>query len=231
MAFPFYLAMTGWEFHNCQALPNHTAWMACHFSPYTQGLSNIPRTLPENALLMVNDRTEPQNHDPTVVARQLLDAVEHLKPRGVVLDFQRPFHQETAEITLKILSELPCPVAVTPIYAKETSGPVFLPPILPNQEIAECLSSWNGREIWLETENTGICLNVTEGGCEIHPFVSKPETSALEDPALCCHYHIQVLHDRAVFSLFRTPEDQTVLLQKAEKLGVTLAVGLYQEFS
>lgn len=231
MAFPFYLAMTGWEFQNCQAPFKHTAWMACHFSPYTQGLSNIPTSLPENALLMVNDRTEPQNHDPAVVARQLTDAVQHLKPRGVVLDFQRPFCQETAQIAAKILSLLPCPVAVTPIYARESSGPVFLPPILPNQDIAEYLAPWNGREIWLETENTGICLTVTETGCALQPLEEKPETPALEDADLCCHYQIQVLPDRAVFSLFRTPEDQNALLQKAKELGVTLAVGLYQEYS
>lgn len=231
MAFPFYLAMTGWEFQNCQAPPKHTAWMACHFSSYTQGLSNIPTSLPENALLMVNDRTEPRNHDSATVARQLSDAVQHLKPRGVVLDFQRPFHQETAKITLKILSELPCPVAVTPIYAKETSGPVFLPPILPNQDIANCLTPWKGRQIWLEAENTGICLTVTKSGCEVNPLEEKPETPVLEDAELCCHYRIQVLHDRAVFSLYRTPEDQNALFQKAQALGVTLAVGLFQEFS
>ncbi len=231
MAFPFYLAMTGWEFQNCPVLPKHTAWMACHFSPYTQGLSNIPPSLPENALLMVNDRTEPQNHDPATISRQLSDAVQCLNPRGVVLDFQRPHNRETEQIAIKIQSTLPCPVAVTPIYAKETSGPVFLPPIPPNQDIADCFTPWKGREIWLETENTGICLTVTQGGCEIHFLEGKPETPTLEDRELCCHYHIQVLQDRAVFSLYRTPEDQNALFQKAKELGVTLAVGLFQEFS
>ncbi len=229
-ALPVYLAMTGWEFQSCQKKPQHTAWMACHFSPYAQGLSNIPETLPENALLMVNDRVPPHCHDPVLIARQLTDAVKQLQPRGVVLDFQRPFCDETSRIAAETGRSLPCPVAVTPSYAKTHPGAVFVPPIPPNQDISDYLKPWEGREIWLETEMSGISLTVTETGCVTEQLSEFPKEPVFANTDLCCHYGIRVLDDRAIFSLYRTEEDQNALLDKAEKLGVTLAVGLYQEF-
>ena len=229
-ALPVYLAMTHWEFHACAQPPEHIAWMACHFSPYAQGLSNIPDSLPEDALLMVNDRTEPHMHDPSLIARQLTEAVERLHPRGIVLDFQRPSNRQTQAVTAKLLETLPCPVAVTPIYAAEIAKAVFVPPVPPDQDIQDYLRPWEGKEIWLETEKAGICLTVTKDGCNTQPLPEQPTGTVFDDTALCCHYNTQVLEDRAIFSLYRTEDDQKSLLDKAEKLGVTLAVGLYQEF-
>lgn len=229
-ALPIYLAMTGWEFRACPERPAHIAWMACHFSPYTQGLSNIPETLPENALLMVNDRTEPHGHDPAAIAQQLYDGVQQLHPHGVVLDFQRPYNEETHRIAAEIQNILPCPVAVTPAYAKEHSGVVFLPPVPADQNICDYLKQWESKEIWLEIEKQGICLTVTKDGCTTEALPELPKEPVFPDIELCCHYGIQVLHDRAIFSLFRTEDDQKKLLEEAEKMGVTLAVGLYQEY-
>ena len=230
MALPFYLAMTSWEFQSCPQLPTHTAWMACHFSPYTPGLSNMPQALPENSLLMVNDRIPPHGHDPSYIAQQLIDAVQQFQPRGVVLDFQRPFDRETQQIAIAIQKALPCPVAVTPIYAEECSGAVFLPPVLPNQRLFDHLNPWVGREIWLETEKPGLCLTLRDTGCTDEPFWDLPEEVGFPSTELCCHYRIQVMENQAVFSLYRTPEDQEALLEQAEKSGVTLCVGLYQQF-
>lgn len=229
-ALPIYLAMTVRELRACSERPEHIAWMACHFSPYTQGLSNIPETLPENALLMVNDRTEPHGHDPATVAQQLNDTVEQFNIRGVVLDFQRPYNDETQRIAAEIQSTLSCPVAVTPAYATAHSGAVFVPPVPPDWHIADHLKPWAGKEIWLEIENQGSCLTVTEDGCAAEALPELPKEPLFSDIALCCHYGIQVQNDRAVFSLYRTEDDQIKLLQKAEDLGVTLAVGLYQEY-
>ena len=51
----------------------------------------------------------------------------------------------------------------------------------------------------------------------------------MEDSALHCHYHIKTFDDHIDFTLWRTREDLTNLLREAETLGVTLAVGLWQE--
>ena len=47
MAIGRYFAMTAAEIRGCSALPAGIAWMACHFSPYGTGLSNLPPELPE----------------------------------------------------------------------------------------------------------------------------------------------------------------------------------------
>ena len=42
MAIRQYLAMTAAEMTQAGSLPRHAAWMACHFSPYSTGLTNLP---------------------------------------------------------------------------------------------------------------------------------------------------------------------------------------------
>ena len=49
------LAMTAAEL-GAAPLPSHPAWMACHFSPYSTGLTNLPPKLPQDSLLILNDR-------------------------------------------------------------------------------------------------------------------------------------------------------------------------------
>lgn len=230
MALPFYLALTDWEFQHCTALPEHTAWMACHFSSRSDGLSNIPKHLPEQALLMVNDQFPPDGHDPVRIARQLANAVEQLSAIGVVLDLQRPESEETAAIASQIQQTLPCPIAVTPAYWKPNYGAVFLPPVPVNVPLSDYLKPWQGTDIWLEAEKPGIQFTLTENGCKKEVLSDAPSEPVLEDADLCCHYQITVSQDRAVFSLYRTKEDQHALLSKAKAFGVSVAVGLYQEF-
>ena len=55
--------------------------------------------------------------------------------------------------------------------------------------------------------------------------------AGLDDPALYCHYRTQTYDDHIDFTLWRTREDLTGLLREAERLGVTLAVGLWQELN
>ena len=228
MALPIYLAMTPWEMAH-RELPPRCGWMACHFSPYGQGLSNIPTSLPADSLLIVNDRIPPWGHDPGLMASQLQQVMDSLAPRGILLDFQRPHNEETAQIA-KAFTALPCPVAVTQAYAKDCEAAVFLPPVPPNKPLEQHLSPWKGRQIWLEADLSHLTLTVTEDGCRAE------EQADLTEPVFCdsklhCHYSICLQKDRAVFTLARQPEDLTDLLQEAEKLGVTLAAGLYQELS
>ena len=65
-------------------------------------------------------------------------------------------------------------------------------------------------------------------GARIFPGEPKP-VGKLCDP-LHCSYHISPLEDSARFTLWRTREDVEALLESVSSLGVTTAVGLYQQW-
>lgn len=230
MDLPLYLAMTGAEWKNCPSLPEKVAWMACHFSPYGDGLTNFPSAPPENSLLIVNDRIPPQGHHPDRIIQQLSSFLETSPMQGILLDFQRPNCPETAEISNKIISSLSCPVCVSALYAKQLSCPVFLPPVPPNVIAEDYLSPWQGREIWLEVgfDETDICVT-KEGICydRTCPDITTPVHS---DERLCSHYQIFVSEEEIHFCLHRSEEDLSALLSRCKKAGVTTAIGLYQEY-
>lgn len=230
MPLPFYLAMTEQEFRSAPKLPRHLGWMACHFSSYGKGLTNIPKELPEASLLIVNDRTPPQGHDPQYIARQLAETAHALSIQGVLLDLQRTYNEETAEIVREIMRALPCPVAVSDLYAEIGNGAVFLPPVPLNKAIGDYLAPWKGRDIWLEMAKEGLSLTLTEGGCVSETIHEYPKPNSLTDSHLHCHYSITLSDASALFCLERTKDDTEALLKDAMALGVTTAVGLYQEF-
>lgn len=230
MALPLYLALTAAEFQFCSLLPERAAWMACHYSPYGLGLSNLPRELPEGAMLILNDRTPALGHDPEQILRQLEEANHSLHYKYILLDFQRPDSAENAAIASALVAAALCPVGISELYAQALDCPVFLPPIPPHVPIKEHLAPWQGREIWLEAALNGEVITVTEKGSSVVPLSPGeiPEP-ALEDPALHCHYHIRTYDDHIDFALWRSRENLQVLLREAESQGVTLAVGLWQE--
>ena len=232
MALPLYLALTAAEFQFCSSLPERAAWMACHYSPYGLGLSNLPRELPEDAMLILNDRTPALGHDPDRIADQLKELADTLHYKYILLDFQRQDSPENAAVAKAVVSSLPCPVGVSELYARELECPVFLPPVPPHMPPKEYFAPWQGREVWLEAALGGEVITVTEEGSSISPLspAEIPET-ALEDPALHCHYHIRTYETKIDFALWRTRENLTGLLEQAENLGVTLAVGLWQELN
>ena len=231
MALPLYLGMTAAEFQKCSPLPEHGAWMACHYSPYGLGLSNCPRQLPEGAMLILNDRTPAQGHDPDLIACQLLELEASLHYKYILLDFQRPGSPENTAVVKAILSAPPCPVGVSSLYAGNLTCPVFLPPVPPHVPIADHLSPWRGREVWLEASLGGEVITVTDKGSVLTALSATiPETNQ-EDQNLHCHYHIRTYTDHIDFTLWRTGEDLVALLQESESLGVTLAVGLWQELN
>ena len=232
MALPLYLALTAAEFQKCSPLPEHSAWMACHYSPYAPDLSNIPSQLPENAMLILNDRTPAQGHDPDLILRQVTELAETLHYKYILLDFQRPDSAENLAVVQALSANLRCPVGVTPLYAKGLDCPVFLPPVPPHVPIKEHLVPWQGREIWLEAALGGEIISVTENGSTISPLPSaEVPTKAPEDPGLHCHYQIRTHNNHIDFTLWRTRENLSALLQQAEDLGVTKAVGLWQELN
>ena len=227
MGIPHYLAMTAAELsHYTPAFP--TAWLACHFSAYHEGLSNLPVSLPPGSLLVLDDAAPMASHDPEVIERQLLQCMEPLDCRGLLLDFQRPEIPAARELAAHLVESLSCPVGVSHLYAEGLSCPVFLPPAPLHSSLAAHLQPWKGRDIWLEAALEKEALTLTQAGCQISPALEIPE-NGFSDGKLHCHYRAQILGDAVRFTLWRTPPDLESLLTEAETLGITLAVGLWQE--
>ena len=232
MATTTFLAMTAAEIENCSGLPPAIAWMACHFSPYGTGLSNLPKTLPAGSLLILNDRTPIHMHDPKRIGDQLADCMERFQCAGLLLDFQNPGCEQTAKLTKYLVETLPCPVAVSTHYAHQLTCPVFLPPLPHHIPLEEYVLPWENREIWLELAMDSEVITLTESGAEVAalPPGEGKENGHMEND-LHCHYRIETADDNAVFTLWRTKEDLVDLLTKAESLGISTTIGLYQELS
>lgn len=229
MAIACYLAMTAAEMRMACQPSAQIAWMACHFSPYGTGLSNLPKALPPGSVLMVNDRTPIHGHDPEWIGKQLGQSVQNLGCRGVLLDFQRPEQKETAALVGYLAQERTFPVAVSQSYAAELDCPIFLPPVPLDMGLESYLKPWQGREIWLELALDGMEITLTETGAVCKPLEWAAQQSGQKEEKLHCHYRVTVTEQQAQFHLWRTKEDLQDLLAEAENLGVAAGVGLYQE--
>lgn len=225
-----YLAMTAAEFGAAEVLPQHPAWMACHFSCYGTGLSNLPQRLPQDAMVIVNDRTPVQGHDPALILEQLIHLAEMFTPSCFLLDLQRPGVEETAAIARLLTQKLPCPVGVTEYYAGELDCPVFLAPPPLHVTLQEYLSPWKGRDIWLEAAAEAEEITVTEKGSSFAPATMEALAEPVfEDTDLHCRYHTELARDSIIFRLQRGKRELSTLLDQAQALGVTQTVGLYQQ--
>lgn len=223
MEIALYTAMTAAEFEKADAISFKMAWMACHFSSYGTGLSNIPKQLPPGSLLIVNDRTPICGHDPALIAAQLAETAEGLKCSGILLDFQR----SGAEAVADAVSTLSCKVAMTPAYAKDSACAVFLPPPPLTLPLAAHIAPWEGREIWLEVATEQSCIRVsTEGSrkIEVAPFPC-PHV----DKTLHCRYGMDIRPGYIDFHLSRDLDQLSSLMEEGKNLGITQYVGLYQQ--
>lgn len=231
MAIRPFLAMTAAEMREVSAFPHKAAWMACHFSPYGRGLSNLPRTLPENSLLIVDDITPIHGHDPEIITHQLIECHNTLNTQGILLDFQRAGNPETAELVQYLSRTIPCPLAISEGYADSADLPVFVSPVPPSTVLREHLVKWTNREIWLDISTWGEVLTLTEDGCNTFALLPQdfPE-EGLPEKNLHCHYKALETSQNVQFFLWRTYEDLCTFLEEAEALGIITAVGLYQEF-
>ena len=204
MANPPYLAMTAAEFLSCDQLPRHVSWMACHFSPYGRGLSNIPKDLPPGSMLILNDRIEPNGIDPELVAKQLAQAAEALSCGSVLLDFQRPGNELTRAVTEAVCKALPCPLAVSAPYAGDLSCAVFLPPPALREAPVTYFAPWTDREIWLEVYDQWETVTVQEEVVKSDFLIPSTRPSLPHfDAKLNCRYGMEVLENCAVFTLHR----------------------------
>lgn len=230
MAISLHLAMTSAEISVSTALPEKIAYMACHFSPYGTGLSNLPQSLPKDSILILNDRTPICGHDPKLILYQLEQTVEALQCSGVLLDFQRPDSPETADLCRALADSITCPIAVSSLYAGALECPVFLPPCPPDTAISAYLEPWKGRDIWLEAAQDTWQITIRESGSTFS-LLSEPSDMDFPhwDESLFCHYRTDIFADSIIFTLTRTHNDLSSLLLQAEALGVKQAVGLWQE--
>ena len=143
---------------------------------------------------------------------------------GVLLDFERPPSADAR----KLIQGLPCPAAAPPGYAED--GPVFLSPPPLHVPLENYLAPWKGREVWLEAALQKQVITVTAEGAVISPVSPSGELSGgFYSEVLCCRFTQKFTEDRAVFTLFDTPDTLKRKLERAASLGVTRAVGLYLE--
>ena len=227
MALPLYLAQTAAEMAG-NPHSGHLAWMACHFSSGGKGLSNLPEILPAGAMLILDDSTPLDGHDPALIAAQLSEVIAGQRCESLLLDFQRPQIPGQQELAELLTASLPCPVGVSEAYAQELTCPVFLSPVPPDQRLSDHLTPWQGREIWLEAALEGITLTLTEAGCSVEALYDFPEDGLAEEQ-FHCHYTVGTAAESAIFRLWRTRADLENLLKEAETRNITKAIGLWQE--
>ena len=225
MAIACYLAMTASEFSVCTRLPSHIGWLACHFSSFGPGLSNLPKVLPADSVLILDDSTPFQDHNVDVILAQLQEAVSTMQLRAILLDFQREKNPELQELVAALQGELPCTVAAPGEYASK-NHPVFVAPCPLNRPLREHLAPYRDSPIWLDISPLPAKITLTPEGCHYEALKEISHTPHWE-PHLHCHYNIAIAENRIVFALVRELESW---LTEAEKLGVSAAIGLYQEF-
>ena len=230
MGISHYLAMTGVEIAAAEALPENIAYMACHFSPYGTGLTGPVQALPPQSMLILNDRIPFCGHDIQYIGQQLAQWAADLHCSCLLLDFQRPPVPESEQMVQAIVSQLPCSAAFPPAYAQNWDGPVFLPPCPLHVPLEEYLEPWKGREIWLEAALCQETINIIKDGPVFTPqFPPEGLDGGFFDDGLCCQYTTHTSPEEISFTLFDTRESLLRKLEKAHSLGVTRAVGLYQE--
>lgn len=225
-----YLAMTPAEMEAAVLPPSfRPAYMACHFALGNPGLSNIPQTLPQGCLLILDDQTPIAGHDPERILSQLTDIVQRFACSGVLLDFERKPERETGELCRLLAEHLP--VAMPPDFIGALKCPVFLPPCPPDKPLTAYIAPWKDREIWLDAAVQMLTLELTETGCTSLPQPWQPiPDNAFTDNSLHCRYRAQVLENRVRFHLWRDKEQLENLITDAEHLGVSRVIGLYQEY-
>lgn len=230
MAIPFCLAMTAHELANCKNIPTLVGYLSCHFSPSGFGLSNMPKQLPPGSVLILDDSIPIADHRPELIRQQLDETITSQQIQALVLDLQRPGDPTAKEMVNYLAEALPCPVIVTPEYASPTT-PVLLPPCPVDLPLKKHIAPYKNPMLWLELALDGLKLQITKKGCAKEALCGElSENYPHRDDALFCRYHIAKTPDKITFTVTRTQEDTQKLLEEAGRLGISHAIGLYQEW-
>lgn len=227
MAIPIILAMTATEIQNNPTIASNIAYLSCHFSPTGAGLSDLPPFPSAYETIILDDSIPISGHKPDIILQQLTE----LKPKKLLLDFQRPPTSEAQRMIDAIVHTQRCPTAVARNYAEALSCPIFLPPVPLCVPIEEYLHPWNGREIWLELALDALEITVNAQGSVFTPLpYAQTQAQPHRDSLLHCHYTITTDTDALRFYLYRTLDD-IIALTSSLHSGVTNALGLFQELS
>lgn len=222
-----YFAMTPDELRQSTSLPGPIGWMACHLDSKGTGLIDVPQYLPAGSVLLLDDSLPLRSHNPRRICQELEAAFSRLHFEALILDFQQPGNPDTPTLVQQLIS-LPFPVVVSSLYAVPGAS-ILLPPPPVDTPLADYVSAWAGHPLWLELSPTETTMELTAEGTKIRPG-SVPSSGTLhQEEKLHCHYQILENESAVFFHLFRTGQDLKALLQEAEGLGISGAIGLYQE--
>ena len=225
-----YIAMTRSEFSSFRSSECLPAWMACHFSPYGIGISNLPDVLPEASMIILNDIIPPYEHDPDIIANQLNELASKAKTNTFLLDFQREKNRKTEAIVKELTNKLNGKVGVTEAYAENTTCAVFLTCPLPYQPLSKKISRWDGRDLWLELAVETSIVHISTSGSKI-THVNKSILNAKDsyDNVLKSRYLTEINEKQAMITIERNPETLYLLEQEAASYDIELTIGLYQQ--
>lgn len=224
-----YLAYTAGELQGSTP-EGKLAYMACHFSLYTTGLSNLPERMPAGSMLILNDQIPISGHDPHRIADQLQETIEHFSCDSLLLDFQRPGNEETAQLCRLLATQMHCPLGISHHYASSIDCAVFLPPPPLDMPLSEHIKPWQDRKIWLEAALEAAEFTITPDGCRVSPlpYVLSQEETFIEE-SLHCSYRCEVDSSKIRFHLYRTADQLDALLEEADSHGIEKSIGLYQQ--
>ena len=220
-----YIAMTAEEIYTAQVLPPYIAWMACHFSPYGTGITNLPQQLPKESMVILNDRIPPNGHDKQYIADQL----NALQCSSYLLDFQRVGSSETEDLTSYLTEQLIGPVGISQPYMHCCNSPVLID-LPPHRKLIDTVAQLPNRELWLEVATDSALVTISESATKIEQNIAfLSEGSYFDDSKLHAKYRIQVNRDCAQFHFLRDTGHLKALMQEAQTLNIKTAVGLYQQ--
>lgn len=220
-----YIATTAEEMRTLSKLPTHPAWMACHFSPYGTGIINLPRGLPQDSMVILNDRIPPSGHNKSLIADQL----NSIQCSCYLLDFQVPGIRETEEIAVFLTERLEKPVAISEAYQHCSKGPMLLN-LFPHQSLSTSIKTLGNRDIWLEVTTDTESLTVSKTDCN-WDYLPASDTALFRHTSIRLHsqYEFRIHDDCAKFLLKRDIPQIRSLLKEADRLHIKKAVGLYQQ--
>ena len=220
-----FLAMTEEEIQSISSLPSQYAYLGCHFSADGSALEGLPKHLPQNCGIILDDRHPIPPAEPDKIIEQLAK----YNPPYILLDFRRPPTDSSMKLSAELARSI-FPSPMPPDYGKDLNCPLFLSPIPPHIPIEEYLQPWHDREIWLELALDAVQIDVTSRGSQITYFPhAHPVENAHKDSMLHCHYKITQTDDALSFYCCRTPEDLWEIIRLSLPQNVTHTIGLYQE--